>query len=62
MDEKLIEDILKHLDSETRMGVVRMSVEMDEKALAEPRYRTSAAICTGGRRMKRWDCWTAIRI
>ena len=32
MDEKLIEDILKHLDSETRMGVVRMSVEMDEKS------------------------------
>ncbi len=29
-DEKLIEDILKHLDQETRMGVVRMSVEMDE--------------------------------
>ena len=32
MDEKLIEDILKHLDSETRMGVVRMRVEMDEKS------------------------------
>lgn len=62
MDEKLIEDILKHLDSETRMGVVRMSVEMDEKVLAEPGYRISAAICMGGRRMKRWDCWTAIRI
>lgn len=31
-DEKLIDDILKHLDSETRMGVGRMSVEMDEKS------------------------------
>ena len=34
-DEKLIEDILKHLDSETRMGVVRMSVEMDEEKRAD---------------------------
>ena len=33
-EEKLIEDILKHLDQETRMGVVRMSVEMDEKKSA----------------------------
>ena len=30
-NEKLIEDILRHLDEETRMGVVRMSVEMDEE-------------------------------
>lgn len=30
-EEKLIEDILRHLDQETRMGVVRMSVEMDEE-------------------------------
>ena len=30
-EEKLIEEILKHLDQETRMGVVRMSVEMKEK-------------------------------
>ncbi len=29
-DERLIEDILRHLDGETQMGVVRMSVEMDE--------------------------------
>lgn len=29
-NEKLIEDILAHLDRETQMGVVRMSVEMDE--------------------------------
>ena len=28
--EKMIEDILRHLDQETQMGVVRMSVEMDE--------------------------------
>ncbi len=34
-DEKLIEDILKHLDSETQMGVVRMSVEMDVKKSAD---------------------------
>lgn len=32
MEEKLIDDILKHLDSETQMGVMRMSVEMDEKS------------------------------
>ncbi len=31
-EERLIEDILKHLDGETQMGVVRMSVEMDEKS------------------------------
>lgn len=30
-DEKLIAEILRHLDSETQMGVIRMSVEMDEK-------------------------------
>lgn len=29
-DERLIEDILRHLDGETQMGVVRMSVEMEE--------------------------------
>ena len=33
-NEKLIEDILKHLDAETRMGVVRMSVEMDDEKSA----------------------------
>ena len=32
MNERLIDDILKHLDKETEMGVVRMSVEMDEKS------------------------------
>lgn len=32
MDEKLVDDILKHLDSETQMGVMRMSVEMNEKS------------------------------
>ncbi len=31
-EERLIDDILKHLDSETQMGVMRMSVEMDEKS------------------------------
>ncbi|MBR6771046.1 MAG: hypothetical protein IKM28_07405 [Lachnospiraceae bacterium] len=29
-DEKLIDEILKHLDGETRLGVKRMSVEVDE--------------------------------
>ncbi len=29
-DEKLINEILKHLDQETQLGVARMSVEMDE--------------------------------
>lgn len=29
--EKLIEEIMRHLDGETQMGVVRMSVEMDEE-------------------------------
>ena len=29
--DKLIEEILAHLDRETKMGVVRMSVEMDEE-------------------------------
>ncbi len=32
MDEKLIDDILKHLDHETQSGIMRMSVEMDEKS------------------------------
>lgn len=31
-DERLIENILRHLDSETQMGVVRMSVEMEENS------------------------------
>lgn len=31
-EEYLINEILKHLDAETSMGVVRMSVEMDEKS------------------------------
>ncbi|MCR5654593.1 MAG: hypothetical protein K6G07_03010 [Lachnospiraceae bacterium] len=29
-DEKLIEDIMAHLDNETNLGAVRMSVNMDE--------------------------------
>lgn len=29
-EDEMIEDILRHLDQETQMGVVRMSVEMDE--------------------------------
>lgn len=29
-EEQLVEDILKHLDNETRSGVARMSVEIDE--------------------------------
>ena len=33
-NEKLIDEILNHLDRETRMGVVRMSVEMDEEKSA----------------------------
>ena len=40
MDEKLIEDILKHLDSETRMGVVRMSVEMDVVLIVYRDFKT----------------------
>ena len=31
-EERLIEDILRYLDGETQMGVVRMSVEMDEES------------------------------
>ncbi len=31
-EDYLIEQILKHLDDETRMGVARMSVEMDENS------------------------------
>lgn len=30
-NEKMIEDILKHLDGETQAGVMRMSVEMDSQ-------------------------------
>lgn len=31
IDETLLEDILKHLDSELEKGAMRMSVVMDEK-------------------------------
>lgn len=34
-NEKLIDDILRHLDAETRMGVARMSVEMDDEKSAD---------------------------
>lgn len=33
-NKKLIDEILNHLDRETQMGVVRMSVEMDEEKSA----------------------------
>ena len=52
-EERLIDDILKHLDSETKMGVMRMSVEMDEKAISRFKCRISAAVCTGGPPTKR---------
>lgn len=32
MNETMVEDILKHLDSELEKGAMRMSVVMDEKA------------------------------
>lgn len=32
IDETMLEDILKHLDSELEKGAMRMSVVMDEKA------------------------------
>ena len=32
IDEKMLEDIVKHLDSELEKGAVRMSVTMDEKS------------------------------
>lgn len=31
LDEKMVEDILKHLDGELEKGAMRMSVVMDEK-------------------------------
>lgn len=31
-DNYLIEEIMKHLDNETKLGVTRMSVEMDENS------------------------------
>ena len=31
-DEKMIDEVLKHLDSELEHGVVRMSVTFDDKA------------------------------
>lgn len=33
--EEMIEDILRHLDSETRMGVMRMSIEMNDEKSSE---------------------------
>lgn len=35
IDEGMLEDILKHLDSELEKGAMRMSVIMDEKAQVE---------------------------
>lgn len=32
MDEKMIDEVLKHLDSETALGSARMSVNFDENA------------------------------
>lgn len=31
-EDEMIDEILKHLDTETGQGVVRMSVQVDEKA------------------------------
>ena len=31
-DEKMIDEVLKHLDSELKQGVVRMSVTFDDEA------------------------------
>ena len=35
-EDYLIEQIMKHLDGETSQGVMRMSVEMDEKSDRSP--------------------------
>ena len=34
-DERMIEEIMRHLDTESKQGVVRMSVTMDETAEEE---------------------------
>lgn len=34
-DEKMIDEVLKHLDSELELGVVRMSVTFDDEAKAD---------------------------
>lgn len=34
-DEKMIDEVLKHLDNETELGVVRMSVTFDDGADAD---------------------------
>lgn len=35
VDDKMIEDIMKHLDNETTQGTVRMSVNMDPEGKEE---------------------------
>ena len=35
VSEKMIEEVMKHLDNEMNMGVVRMSVSVDEHAEEE---------------------------
>lgn len=42
-EDYLIEEIMKHLDGETRLGVARMSVEMDENG--EDAARVSHKCC-----------------
>ncbi len=60
-NEKLIEDILRHLDKETQMGVVRMSVEMDEEKSIHG--EVSHKCCNMyGPPMRRWGFWTVTRI
>ena len=34
-EEKMVEEILKHLDSELEKGAMRMSVTMDERSSVE---------------------------
>ncbi len=47
MNEKMIDDILKHLDSETELGAARMSVNFDESADEEKSVSHKCCISYG---------------
>ena len=47
--EKMIEEVLRHLDHEMEIGALKMSVNFNELQEEEKLVDHNAAICTAGR-------------
>lgn len=61
-NDHMIEEVLKHLDSELAHGAARMSVIFDDTAEEEKRCHISAVTVMADLPQRQWGCLTCTRI